>query len=262
MEKRTDSQVYIVCHKPVEYGQWDNALYTPIQVGSKEQFCELRDNTGDSIADWNFLYAEGTAMYWVYRNMSLDTMKYVGFCQYRRRLEFPEDVDFDELFKSCDIITPEPLNGIVPLQQYVHCHSVQDMVDLCAVIAENMPEWIEPFKKYMANGTRLWYANSYIMKVEDFKEYAGWLFKIFDLLRIKKGWENPQVAADLIKAEQENGTRMRDEYSEEGRKALADGRSYNAQVFAFLQERLLTMYIQEKFPRVMEVPYVKYENLK
>ena len=52
---RKDARIYIVGHKPVEYGIWDNDLYQPIQVGTNEDFCNVRDNTGDNIVGTSYM---------------------------------------------------------------------------------------------------------------------------------------------------------------------------------------------------------------
>ena len=67
MEKSKEVQIYIIGHKEVDYGYWDNSIYTPLQVGGGmyKQFLPLRDNTGDNIAEWNPIYAENTGIYWL-----------------------------------------------------------------------------------------------------------------------------------------------------------------------------------------------------
>ena len=105
MQKREDIQIYELAYNKVKYGLWDNALYTPLQCcadRSNTDVCELKDNTGENISSKNFYYCETTGTYWIWKNAP--ETKYVGQCQYRRRLEFKEDFDFDTIFDKHKII--------------------------------------------------------------------------------------------------------------------------------------------------------------
>ena len=130
MNKRNDIKGYIFCHKPVEYGIWDNSLYTPLEVGAalRDNHCaELRDNTGDNVSDWNEILAENSGIYWIWKNKP-ESAKYILNCQYRRRLLFEEDTDFDKIFSKFDVIVPQPLKVLYGLQvQYIACHSRMDI---------------------------------------------------------------------------------------------------------------------------------------
>ena len=57
MQKRDDIQIYELAYNKVNYGLWDNSLYTPLQCGTasnKVDVCDLKDNIGDNISDKNF----------------------------------------------------------------------------------------------------------------------------------------------------------------------------------------------------------------
>lgn len=85
----TPASIYCVTHKPVAL---ENTGITTIQVGeSDRQFCDYRDNAGDSIAQHNPVLSELTAHYWLWKN---HPSQIVGLCHYRRYLLPPELTDW------------------------------------------------------------------------------------------------------------------------------------------------------------------------
>ena len=251
MEKRTDAQIYIYTHKPLDYGIWDNQLYTPLEVGAyyREPVEKVRDNRGDNMSEWNPILAETTGTYWIWKNAPKD-LKYIGTCQYRRRIEFPEDENFDELFNKCDVVAVEPIENCNPWLQYTWCHSERDMKDLKAAIVDLYPDMLQDFERYIEAGSKIFYSNSFILRHEDFDEYCKFLFGIFEWFQAERGWVDPAKAIEDIKNEILDGSRHNDR-----------GYRYQSQLFGFLGERLWTLWVQTKFSRVCLVPYKKYENV-
>ena len=258
---RKDARIYIVGHKPVEYGIWDNDLYQPIQVGTNEDFSNVRDNTGDNIACWNELYAENTALYWIWKNRPKD-LKYIGICQYRRRLEFDEDFDFDELFESYDVVSCMPLMMFPSvMHQYAYCHSPLDMKLLSFIIEREYPEYLDSFSKFIADGWFLFNSNGFIMRAEDFDRYCEFLFSICDRFREEKGWDTPEIAKEKIDQEIMSGQRRGDDgHVGDERKG---GNGYQRQVLGFLSERILTLFICHNFAhkRTYCLPYTTFEGV-
>ncbi len=254
MEKRKDIEGYIFCHKLVPYGVWDNKLYTPLEVGAalREPLFELRDNTGENISALNVFYAENTGSYWIWKHHSKEA-KYILQCQYRRRLEFDEDLDFCQFFKDYDVIVASPLMLLnTPIyQQYANCHSEEDIRLVEEIIKEKFPEYSESFERYIKFGSFLFYSNGFVMRSEDYDRYAEWLFAILDEFRYRKGWDTEErILADIsteIKRKKRPGTR---------------GARYQAQLGGFLSERLLTLYILHNFDkkRIMCRDYKKFEE--
>lgn len=248
-EKRQDAQIFIIGHKPLDYGYWDNALYTPIQVGGNADFCSLRDNRGCNISDWNTFYAEGTATYWISRN--LVPIPYIGQCQYRRRLQFPEDYDFDAAFRDCDVIAAEPLRlGLTVASHYCTCHNAYDFYELEQVVKDLYPEYAEDWEKYIVSGKTMYYSNSFVMRGQDYLDYADWLFRILFEFVNRKGWKTPQEATLAVAADMESG-----------RAKKARGLAYQAQIGGFFSERLWTLYVQRNFERIRHDKYVKFEGV-
>lgn len=72
-------KIYIATHKNYIFPQ--DELYAPLQVGGAADFTELRDNTGDNIAEKNPYFCELTALYWAWKNSGEDV---IGLVHYRR----------------------------------------------------------------------------------------------------------------------------------------------------------------------------------
>lgn len=259
MEKREDAQIYIIGHKVVDYGYWTNSLYTPIQVGFNDRFMTVRDSDDpDNISSWNNLYAEGTATYYIWKHCH--PAKYKGQCQYRRRLEFTEDFNFDETFENFDVIVATPLMFIGSSVQYQYrkCHNDED-IDLAEeIIKDKYPEYAEAWVRYVKYGTFLFYSNGFVMRAEDYDNYCEWLFSIFDEFKKRREWNSIEDVESYIAKEIEEGKRP--EANGQGKKEGA--LKYQTQVFGFLSERLFTLYIFQHYPlnRIMCRDYTKYEN--
>lgn len=264
MEKRTDVQLYIINHKKVPYGIWENSLYTPLQVGAKgkEPLCEVRDDQGDSISEWNKIYAENTGTYWIWKNKP-STLKYVGQMQYRRRFGFDEHSDFDALFKTYDIITTTPVkyNEGSVIKAYSGLHSGGDISLLREILSDIHPGYVGDFERIM-NGKFVFYSNGFVMSVENFDEYAAFLFSILDEFRKRKGWDTPEHA--LMKINLEIITGQRGSIDASGEIWGSDTWRYQRQVFGFLSERIFTTWAFHNFDlrRIMCMQYLLMENTK
>ena len=249
--KRIDAKAFIVVHKPVPYGIWDNKLYTPIQVGFADKFTELRDNTGDNIAEWNDVFAELTAHYWIAHNAIEPETKVISVSQYRRRLDFPEDFDFEPILKTHYAIAPNPLKlGCTVRQQYEACHCKKDLDEVEKLIKELYPNDAQAWDRIINSGNTLFYANSFIMKAEDFREYVNWVVYIgFQWLK-SKGFDKPQDVWDYVEKQIKNGERP-----------STRGAKYQVQLATFMAERLLTFwYLKDNKPLYL-VDYRKYEGV-
>ena len=250
MNKREDIQIYILSHREVPYGIWDNELYTPLQVGDAEDFLSVRDDKGVNISNLNPMYAELSGMYWVWKNT--DT-KYKGQCQFRRRLEFPADYDFDSDFEQYRVITMQPLMlGTTLYNQYASCHSKKDMDLLEEIIDEDYPEYSGTFQSVIKRGSILYYSNGFIMPNGMYDMYCEWLFSVLGKFRERMGWNtNEDVEKDIA------------EDIANGERSGMRGVRYQMQVLGFLSERLLTLWLMTNIPPflIKTVPYKKYENL-
>ena len=234
-----------MCHKPVPYGVWGFEPYKPIQVGNAKTFLPLRDNEGDNISDLNPVYAENTAIYWIWRHSTADI---VGQCQYRRRIVVPEGA-----FENHDAVVSKglKLGGSVRFQ-YSLCHSKLDLDLAEKIIEKKYPEYFSAWKSVM-DGDYLHYSNSFVMRRELYDDYCRFLFSFLAEFFAEKGvgvGEGLKTAVRAeIKAKKRNGAR---------------DLKYQLQIGGFLSERLFTVWLKKSVPdeRVLEVPYVLMENTR
>ena len=257
--KRTDAQIYILGHKPLEYGYLDNQLYTPLQVGAyyKPQFLPITDAQGDNIGQWNTVFAETTGMYWIAHNAP-ETLKYVGCCQYRRRILIVDYADFDEIFSKCQIICSEPLHMAISVyQQYCHCHTKAEIDTVKEVIADLYPEYMDSWNKFIENGNDLIYSSGFVMKTEDFKRYIDFYTSImFETLK-RMGLNTPEEVQEYAIREMEAGRKPKSN----GNGADKGVIEYQRQIAAFLQERIATLFIFHNFNKIAFIPFTKMENI-
>lgn len=250
MEKREDAQIYILTHKPIDY-QREDSLYTPLQVGfNAGRLCPLRDNVGFEISNWNQIYAEVTGIYWVWRNRP-ENLKYIGVCQYRRRLEFEEDTDFDKLFQEYDVVTMTPIR-CVPERQFAMCHCREDLELAEGIVKERYPDLAGKWDRIMKLGSDLLYSNGMVMPAESFDHFCSFLFDVLEEFKGWKGWDTPNDAIEDVRKD-----------IAEGRRRGARGLDYQAQVFGFLTERLWTFWCLASFPRdrILFLNYRKFEGV-
>lgn len=129
-----DIKIISVFHKEYKYNkecQW----ITPISVGnfSGGDFF-LSDKNGENISHLNYTYAELTALYWMWKNISVE---YYGLCHYRRYFNFCNKSinSFEDFFsehqniaainilKDYDVILSRPIQLNSSMEShYKECH--------------------------------------------------------------------------------------------------------------------------------------------
>ena len=175
-----------VFHKEYKYNkecQW----IKPIAVGNFICNDFLSDKIGNNISNLNYTYAELTALYWMYKNLSYD---YYGLCHYRRYFNFMnENINsFEDIFslrqneaclkilKNYDVILPNRMSLPSEMEEhYKGCH-----------VAKHYDIFIEEVKKIYpkkdvdtANKTTSFYANNcFVTNSVIFNRYCSELFHI------------------------------------------------------------------------------------
>lgn len=252
-DKRTDIQIYELAYNPVNYGFWDNTLYTPIQCGtsrSQKDVCKLKDNTGDNISDKNFYYSETTGTYWLWKNAP-DT-KYIGQCQYRRRLEFSENFNFDEIFDKYKIITAKPLLvGRSLGQQMQACHPYINIDALFDTVREVQPYYLDSFKETMNKSCALFYSSSYILPYDDFHRYCNFCFSILNGYASKFNFLNENVLKCYV--ESKINTKKKPFHNKPTQ--------YHMLIGGFLQERIFSTWILSNFKQ-SEIYYKDFKFME
>jgi len=174
----------------------------------------LRDGDHE-IYDRSFSYAEGSRIYWVYKNYQLKD--YVGFCHYRSYFSFFNDIpDINEVFSQYKIITgyPDRISSIY--EQYDKSHYISDMNNLLSVIDDDKI-------KNEVHSPLLYKRNMFIMRKDDFIDYCnvvfGYMLKFDALMNLKTDDDCKRLHNDI----------------------------YQSRVDGFLLERLTSMYISSHF---------------
>lgn len=215
-----DVSIYVVAHKEAKFPK--NEIYKPIQVGKKESFTSIRDNTGINIAEKNGSFCELTAAYWIWKNdMHSDI---VGLTHYRRYFfqnKYTYSLDkvltkeeIEQLLEKVDIILPIKSHAFkyTVEQAYNRIHEPKDLQECRKVIEELHPEYIESFDAIMKQKD-IYLCNMFISSKKIFQEYYEWLFEI--LLELEK------------------------------RIDISNYSDYNKRIYGFLSERLLNVWLHK-----------------
>ena len=198
---------------------------------------ELNGQPCDNISDKNANYAELTAMYWAWKNLRklYPDVKYVGLSHYRRLFAFDEDRKFTEIINKYSselqdyrldaeriinilesgriILAKRRVFGESIEHNYCVTHNSEDYRTLKRVIMEKFPDYYASFVEFMEKNNKISLCCMFIMKWEDFEKYCEWLFAVMSEVE-----------------------------------PLVPYRSYNQnqqRVFAFMAERLLSMYVMK-----------------
>lgn len=254
-QKRTDAQIYELCFKDTDYEFWDNKLYTPLQVGSSRtntDVCNIKDNTGQNISNLNNFYSETTGTYWIWKNAP--KTKYIGQCQYRRRIQFPEDEDFNLIFSKYGIIVNNPIRIGISLKYHMElCHPQIDTKLLTEIINQKCPQYMYSWIQNFVKGNILFYSTSYVLRWEDFEEYCEFLF---DTLKYYTEYYNLEDPISL-----------RRHVSEKLSQATVRPKNmdidYQSLIGGFIQERLASVWILHKFNerQILTRKFTLFENL-
>lgn len=205
-------KIYIAYQKPSKI--FENKVLTPIHVGRKisdkkvkKQLPEIiGDDTGDNISSKNKLYAEATALYWIWKNSTAD---YVGLFHYRRFLNFKNnDRAFCEqdpsligklgasskcsiVVEDYDLILPRicelkenNLKEVTIYKHYDFFHEISDLDLALGVLSEKYPHMANFAVDLVQNSTKMYIGNVFIAKKELYNEIMAWLFDI--LLEVEK----------------------------------------------------------------------------
>lgn len=222
--KKSDKiRIFVGYYKPNYV--FESNVFQPLLTSSiewEEQPNILRDNTGINIADKNKNYAELSGHYWVWKNFLPTTdVKYVGFCHYRRFLDFnitptPEVPlypmffkDFKKIFEKYteenimeriegyDIVLPHLSTLEIPMyKQYEVFHPIKEMNMALEVLAELYPEYLDYVRDFL-HTQELYICINFIMKKELLEEYMEWIFNILTTLEARSDWSQYSEYMDV-----------------------------------------------------------------
>lgn len=252
-------EIYVLTHKKITE-PYDNSLYKPILNGSinvVDDFGYIRDDSGDNISSLNDYYGELSGEYWAWKHSNADI---IGFCHYRRW--FSRNLTWKKLTKQdiikdlseYDIILPQELRFDKSLYDFQKDLDITDpnydaTYEDYLKVEEVLEKYFSDYAKFyndVMNGNKMWAYNMFISSRETADDFFKWIFgvlsKLSDELDLKK-------------------------YTRD----LRDPR-----VFAFIAERLLTVYVvknnlkvkqyetlysERKFP-ILQSIYARYPRLR
>lgn len=236
--------VYTLLHKPTGYVQIQPGT-VGLQVGDyPERIGDVRDSDAeDNIAGWNNLYAELTGIYYIWKH---DNDELKGQHQYRRWLPLINGIP-----EGYRVRTMRPLSLQCTMgEQYCLFHSPKDLETVTKIISAAHPDYLDDWGKVL-NGHTIYYSNGFLMHRKDYDAYCRFLFGIFELFRHVRGWEKPEDST--IEVENDIRNRLRNGVR---------GVKYQNQIFGFLSERLLTLWLTHNIPydEIWTDPYLLREN--
>lgn len=270
MKKNKNIKIFMLCHKPTEYGFIDNEIITPLECGADVEdnnACEIKDNTGDNISKWNQFYTEDTGIYWIWKNVSC---KYKGQMQYRRRLQGIENIDFNEVFSKYDAIIAEPMDlaelyfmpDLTLETQYLLAHQKRDLDVVENIIKLDYFEYYLDYIKFIKNGNLILYSNGFILKENDYNKYCEFMFgilkkwlsimNIHDVDALHKYVYDSVMTGNISNATMSPVMRADMEYVIK----------YQSRIGGSLAERIFTLYAYHNFKNILFLPYEKPEGNK
>lgn len=264
MQKSKRVKGYIFWHKEVPYGIWSDEIWTPIQANTKnngriETYGGIADNEGvDNISYWNPFYAETTCMYSIWKNHPKDC-EYIMQTQYRRRFDIHSEEDLDNMFEKHNVLAAAPLYlASTVAQQYVSCHSPEDLPKIKQILLNLYPEYEESWVKHIENGHLLFYSNGAAFRKDDYDRYCKWLFSILTEYKKELGYNTVEELDNAIQRQMKEGRRR--SFNGYGRPENAV--QYQRQLGGFASERLLTLYLLHNYPqdKIGVTQYLKMEN--
>lgn len=237
--------IYVVTHKEVPFMPSESKGYVPIQVGAtgKPKLYDLTDDKDINISEKNASFCELTAIYWLWKNSSDETIGIVhylryfikkGIALYNRLFGKKNGIvtleDTRRVLQDYDIILPKRIKSIrkTAEERYGCRHNINDLHRVREIIEKKYPDYMQAYYEAM-NSHQFWYANMLICKKSVFDQYCEWLFDI--LFELEKEIDISQYDA------------------------------YQRRVFGFLSERMLGIWVIHNKLKVYEYPVINTDRV-
>lgn len=239
--------IYVATHKENRKPTNEN-IYQLVQAGacynSKIPGVTIRDNLGnDNISEKNFLYAELTVAYSLWKNSNADIK---GLVHYRRYFtQFPTSKDSTNILSekdivsilSCyDVILPYPYPKKIKNDEYTNKLGITSawlFNRLGDLILDKSPEYYDDYIE-IKNRNYECYCNMLIAKKEIYNDYCEWLFMILKNFEID--------AMDFNEKNNKKGN--------------------NRRILGYLSELLLNVYFHHNKLKVKFKPVVMFYEKK
>lgn len=209
-------RVFALSHRsfPPEFPSGDGK-YFPVQCGSaagRLPGFSAYDDAPGCMSDFNWCFSEATGIKRVVSDMALwDGAEYLGFCHYRRYLEFgPAD-----LAPGAVLCSRFGIGGAV-IRQYAACHPLGAYVRFLNGLRRVDPALAGRIDKYFSESDEFYRANCFVAPRAVFEEYAAFVGKVW-----------PVMASVVLS----------------GAGLSPDGDRYQARYMSFLFERLTSFWL-------------------
>ena len=178
-------KIFCAYHKP--WPVFASDCVEPIQVGastSKHRLGIMRDDTGRNISSLNGGYCELTAQYWVWQNFlpAHPEVEWVGFCHYRRFMDFWKRTGCGEASYFNFRYVPIPSFEKSFLFDYREENILRSK--------DSFPDYLCDFN-WALDSRRSYHCLTFLMKRDVFKKYAEWMFSFIDMVSdriMKESW--------------------------------------------------------------------------
>jgi hypothetical protein len=250
--------IYVFTHKRPKFKLIEDDIHTQIQVGAdctKEDILDVKDNTFDNISSKNPLYSELTGLYWVWKNSQLT--EYIGCEHYRRHFNISEK-EIKEKLNEFEIILPKKCvltNEESHESFYEKFHNIKDL-HLCRdVLYELYPDYKDSYEKYIANDNKIYIANSFITKKDNFEKICEFIFNILFEVENRLGFKTMDEWREYVTKNASKNCPK--EHLSNG----ASWQDYQLRIPAFIAERLLTLYVLHNFNnKICEIDLVRIDK--
>ena len=134
----------------------------------------MTDNTGDSIHHLKGM-AEQTGLYWIWKNVDLSHVKYIGVSTHRKPFFASNDTLYKQMEKGANAV----VNAYYQQRKKTHLMAFDQSVydDFVNTFAKYHPEDKDEFIKHEECGM-LFPSNSFVMRVEDFYKMCEFVFPV------------------------------------------------------------------------------------
>lgn len=181
--------IYVASHIATE--AINNSCYKIIEVGTvfrDKRYGNVQDDVGDNISEKNKIFAEITALYWIWKNDKNSDI--LGLCHYRRYLKKTKYHALSKFFldestilsdlKDFDIILPEKRKTEMTVREhYIMNKEIKknELSVLREIFEETKPDYIPSFDSFF-DSHELCLCNMFVTDRKNFDAYCEWLFPI------------------------------------------------------------------------------------
>lgn len=240
-----DIRIYVCCHKDYEDVGIDNPCYKLISDKDIKNDSKLELIKSDGYLD-NRLWSELTQIYYIFTHPELQG-DWIGLCHYRRYFDFMNDIP--ELTKPI-----VPKNIFQSFNNYINydiCHYGRDLLTVSQMI-QDIDESYMPYILNMLDSHHYLPYNMFILPKDVFNDLWSFIFKVlfeFDKkIDVNNSYEKMLMhIGDYREGYLEKNMEPNNTYQ------------YQARLYGFLSERLLTAFFVKRINEVGKDSFIQQD---